>query len=174
MFVTVEGFGSIWSKRTRHETDVSGGRIAYYNTTGISIDGKLRHRTKLFGQVRFNEIGGFNPKLVEHNIGRVFQCTGDLRPTGACLTFHHLLERPFKPDYFLFTVTSDRTGFLPIGWYGWKSDGVLLISFSQFEQRQEVMLLMRAHSWVRGALGWFIADPVANTSWRAFLRLVAA
>ena len=168
MFVTVEGFGSIWSKRTRC------GRIAYYNTTGIPVDGKLRHRSELFGQMRFNEIGGFNSKLVERNFGRVFQCTGDLRETGVCLLFRHLLERPVDPDYFLFTVTSDRTGFLPVGWYGWKSDGVLLISFSQFQQRQEAMLLMPAHSWIRGALGWFIAEPVAHTSWRAFLRLVAA
>jgi len=168
MFVTVEGFGSIWSKRTRP------GRIAYYNTTGIPVDGKLRHRSELFGQMRFNEIGGFNSKLVERNFGRVFQCTGDLRATGVCLVFRHLLECPVDPDYFLFTVTSDRTGFLPVGWYGWKSDGVLLISFSQFQQRQEAMLLMPAHSWIRGALGWFIAEPVAHTSWRAFLRLVAA
>src|ERR1051326_2706126 len=132
MFVTVEGFGSIWSKRTRRE------RIAYYNTTGMCMDGKLRHRSKLFGQTRFNEIGGFNPKLVERNIGRVFQCTGDLRRDAACLMFHHLLQRPLEPDYFLFTVTSERTGFLPIGSYGWKSDGVLVISVSQCQQRQEV------------------------------------
>ena len=168
MFVTVEGFGSIWSKRTHDE------RSAYYNTTGINVDGKLRHRSELFGQLRFNEIGGFNSKLVERNIGRVFQCTGDMRRTGACLAFHHLLQRPIEPDYFLFTVTSERTGFLPVGWYAWKSDGVLLISFSQFRQRQEVMLLMPAHSWIRGALGWFIAEPLANNCWRAFLRLVAA
>jgi hypothetical protein len=166
MFVTVEGFGSIWSKRTRR------GRIAYYNTTGICFDGELHHRSQPFGQIRFNEVGGFNPNLVDRNIGRVFACTGELRQTGACLLLHHVLERPLEPDYFLFTVTSERTGFLPIGRYPWKSDGVLLISFSQFQQRQEAMVLMPAHSWIRGALGWFITEPVPNTSWRAFLRLV--
>jgi hypothetical protein len=167
MFVTVEGLGSIWSKRARRN------HIAYYNTTGICIDGAPKHRSHLFGQVRFNETGGFNSKLIERNVGRVFQCTGDLRSTGACLMFHHLLERPVAPDYFLFTVTSERTGFLPVGWYGWKSDGVLLVALSQIQQRQEAMLLMPAHSWIRGALGWFIAEPVRGKSWRAFLRLVA-
>jgi hypothetical protein len=168
MFVTVEGLGSIWSKRTGR------GRIAYYNTTGIAVENKVRHRSEFFGQIRFNEIGGFNSKLVERNFGRVFQCTGDLRETGVCLLFRHLLERPVKPDYFLFTVTSERTGLLPIREHGWKSDGVLLISFSQFQQRQEAMLLMPAYSSIRGVLGCFIAEPVADTSWRAFLRLVTA
>src|SRR2546426_11160136 len=123
MFVTVEGFGSIWSRRTHDE------RIAYYNTTGIPVDGKLRHRSELFGQLRFNEIGGFNSKLVERNIGRGFQCTGDMRRTGACLAFHHLLQRPIEPHYFLFTVTSEPTGFLPVGWVAWESGGGLFVFF---------------------------------------------
>src|SRR5947199_1278668 len=144
MFVTVEGFGSIWSKRTHDE------RIAYYNTTGINVDGKLRHRSELFGQLRFNEIGGFNSKLVERNIGRVFQCTGDMRRTGACLAFHHLLQRAIEPDYFLFTVTSARTGFLPVALYAWKSDGVLLVSFSQIRERQVDMLLIGRAFGIRG------------------------
>jgi hypothetical protein len=173
MFITVEGFGSIWTKRTRPDPrDPSRRRTAYYNTTGISANGRLRHRSELFGQLRFNEVGGFNPHLIERNIGRVFQSKGDLGHNGGSLLLHHLAERPLPPDYFLFAVTSDRTGFLPIDWCGWKSDGVLLFSLSQFNQRQEAILLMPADSWIRGALGWFIAEPLVNVSWRGFLRLV--
>src|SRR5207249_2355158 len=175
MFVTVEGFGSIWSKRVRPDPgDPSRGRTAYYNTTGISANGKLRHRSKMLGQLRFNETGGFSCNLIERNIGRVFQCTGDLQDNRASLLLHHLLDGPVSPDYFLFAVTSDRTGILPVGWYGWKSAGVLLLSLSQFNQQQEAILLMPAHSWIRGALGWFVAEPLANFSWRAFLRLIRA
>ena len=46
--------------------------MAFYNTTGIVLDGRLRHRSRLFGQVRFNAMGGFNPQHVEANIGRLF------------------------------------------------------------------------------------------------------
>jgi hypothetical protein len=167
MFVTVEGFGSIWSKRVHHD------RIAYYNTTGVSANGRLRHRSRLFGQLRFNGVGGFNANVIERNIGRVFQCTGDLEAERPKLLFQHLSDGPLSPDYFLFAVRSDRTGILPVGLYSWKSDGVLLFSMSQVNQQQEAMLLMPAHSWIRGALGLFIAEPVPDRSWRAFLRLVA-
>ena len=175
MFVTVEGFGSVWSKWVSPDPDdPHRGRTAYYNTTGISTNGRLRHRSKLFGQLRFNEIGGFNPNLVERNIGRVFHCTGDLEHNRVSLLLHHLADEPVSPDYFLFALTSERIGLLPIGWCGWKSDGVLLLSLSQFNQQQEAILLMPAHSWIRGALGWFVAEPLAHLSWRAFLRLVGA
>src|SRR5437867_11404929 len=39
-------------------------------------DGKLRHRSRVFGQIRFNAIGGFNPQHIEANIGGVFESAG--------------------------------------------------------------------------------------------------
>src|SRR5437870_4925382 len=152
MLVTVEGFGSIWSKRLRRDsTDPSRMRTAYYNTTGLNVYGKQRHRSELFGQLRFNQIGGFKPDLIERNIGRVFHCTGDLEARNPKLIFHRISDGPSLPDYFLFAVTSGKAGGrLPIGWCGWKSDGVLLLSLSQFKQDQEALLLMPANSWIRG------------------------
>jgi len=166
MLVTVEGFGSIWSKRVRKRT-------AYYNTTGILMNGKLRHRSKMFGQLRFNQVGGFNANVVERNIGRVFDCIGALEQDRPHLLLHHLTDGPMRPDYFLFAVTSGRTGVIPIGEDDWKSDGVRLLSLSQFNQKQEALLLMPADSWIRGALGWFVAEPFDDLPWRAFLRLIA-
>ena len=174
MLVTVEGFGSVWSKRVRSDEDNPARlNIAYYNTTGITTNGRLRHRTQSFGQLRFNDVGGFNAKLMEGNLGRVFHCTGDLQAKYPKLIFQGLADGPAAPDYFLFTLTSDRTGGLPIGSYDWKSTGVLLVSLSQFRQQQEAIVLMPVDSWVRGGLGWFIAEPLPNLPWRAFLRLVA-
>ena len=173
MFITVEGFGSIWSKRLRpHPIDPYRKLTAYYNTTGIWHGGRLRHRSKVFGQLRFNEVGGFNPRLIERNIGHVFQCTGTLEHNRRSLLLHHLPAGPMSPDYFLFAITSNRTGLLPIGYEEWKSSGVLLLSFSEFKQYQEAILLMPAHSWIRGGLGCFVAEPRATVSWRGFLRLV--
>ena len=173
MFITVEGFGSIWSKRVRPDPNEHNGQLtAYYNTTGILANGRLRHRSKVFGQLRFNEVGGFNPHLIERNIGHAFQCTVTLGHNGLTLLLHHLAGGPVSPDYFLFAITSDRTGMLPIGREEWKSGEVLLLSLSQFGQYQEAILLMPVYSWIRGALGCFVAEPFTNISWRGFLRLV--
>ena len=52
MLVTIEGFGSIWSKRSRPDPrNPRHERAAYYNTTGVRIDDKVQHRTRIFGQV---------------------------------------------------------------------------------------------------------------------------
>ena len=167
MIIGLEGFGSVWSTRTGARRE----RTAFYNTTGIVLDGKLRHRSRLFGQLRFNAIGGFNPQHTEANIGRVFESAELPGLGGRCLLLHHLLSRPQPPDYYLFRVVSESTGELQMDRSGWKSDGVFLLSFSQFHEQQEAMLLMPAHSWIRGGLGRFVAEPSADRPWRAFLEL---
>jgi hypothetical protein len=168
MLIGLEGFGSIWSVRTA----TSSRRTAYYNTTGLVIGERLRHRSRLFGYVRFNEIGGFNPKQIERNIGRVFESAGPAAAEHRTLLLHHRSSPPAFPDCFLFAVTSDRTGELPIDCGGWSSDAVTLISLSQANGRQEALLLMPAHSWIRGTLGRFVAEPCVDRPWRAFLQLL--
>jgi hypothetical protein len=174
MLVTIEGFGSIWSKRTRSDPEnPKRERVAYYNTTGICLDGRMRHRSRIFGQLRFNGRGGFIAKGVERNIGRVFQCSAEMRQGSvAKLTFHHLTNKPKPPDYFLFAVTSDHNGLVSIESEGWKSESVFLLSFSEFKSIQEAILLMRPYSWIRGSIGTFMADPNRDRPWRAQLRLL--
>ena len=168
MIIGLEGFGSVWSTRVASALE----RAAFYNTTGIVADGKLKHRSRVFGQVRFNALGGFNPKCIERNVGRIFKTAGPVAPGCCSLLLHHLLSRPEPPDYFLFSVTSDRTGALQSERSGWKSDGVMLISMSQLGDQQEAMLLMPVLSWIRGSLGRFVVDPCAQRSWRASLQLM--
>jgi hypothetical protein len=168
MIIGLEGFGSVWSVRGGLKPE----RTAFYNTTGIVIAGRLRHRSRVFGQLRFNGVGGFNPKHIERNMGRVFET--DSRPWQGhrSLLLHHLSDRPLPPDYYLFAVTSDRAGELKVDCDGWKSDGVVLISMSQVGEQQEAMLLMPVHSWIRGSLGRFVAAPCADRPWRASLQFM--
>jgi hypothetical protein len=42
---------------------------------------------------------------------------------------------------------------------------------SAFREQQEALLLMPAHSWIRGGLGRFVAEPLENRPWRASLEL---
>jgi hypothetical protein len=169
MIIGLEGFGSIWSVRAG-----SKGERAFYNTTGIVTGEKLRHRSRVFGQLRFNEVGGFSPSHIERNLGRVFESVRPLDQNGPTLLLHHLSNKPAIPDYYLFAVTSDRTGELPMDRSGWKSDGVVLVSLSQVRDQQEAMLLMPPHSWIRGGLGRFVVEPSRERPWRAFLQLMGS
>src|SRR5262245_22842491 len=173
MFVTPEGFGSVWSTRTRPDPrDPRRERIAFYNTTGVTVNGKLQHRSRIFGQLRFNESGGFIAEGIERNIDRVFCCAAEVGQAGAKLMFCHLAAKPQPPELFLFAVQSNVTGFLRIESEHWKSAGVLLLSLSQFRELQEAILLMPAHSWISGGLGTFIVQPDCDRPWRATLRLL--
>ena len=171
--VTIEGFGSIWSRRARPDPrNPKCERTAYYNTTGVTVSGKVRPRSRIFGQLRFNGAGGFIAAGIERNIGRVFRCSAELDGTVHKLVFHHLLDKAQAPDFFMFGVTSSCTGFLSIESEHWKSDGVLLFAMSESKELQEAILLMPGHSWFRGGMGTFIADPERDRPWRATLRLL--
>jgi len=167
MLIGLEGFGSIWSVRMRLNAEP----VAFYNTTGLLIDGRLRHRSRIFGDVRFNEIGGFNWRQIERNIGRVFETGKPAEAESPTLLLHHVLKPPSIPECFLFAVTSDRTGVLPVDHDGWKSDAVTLVSLSQANDRQEALLLMPTRSWIFGTLGRFVVEPRNDRPWRAFLQL---
>ena len=49
-------------------------RAAYYNTTGVPVNGTIRTRTKVAGHARFNSVGGFDPNFPQRMINRVFEC----------------------------------------------------------------------------------------------------
>ncbi len=128
MIIGLEGFGSVWSRVRDMVATVC---LLQHDRHRLRTV-RLRHRSRVFGQLRFNEIGGFNPKHIERNIGRVFEASRALWTRQVrCILLHHLLSRPVSPDYYLFAVTSDRTGELQIDREGWKSDSVVLVSLSQ-------------------------------------------
>ena len=55
----------------------------------------------------------------------------------------------------------------------WLHPEARLISFSECGPDQEVMLVMPAFSWLRGRLGTFFLEPVAQKPWEAHLMLSA-
>ena len=75
MLVRITGFGSVWSVRMcRDENDSHRfARSAYYNTTGIVINGKLRRRWTSGGDVRFcGARSGFDPNYPDKAVGSPF------------------------------------------------------------------------------------------------------
>ncbi len=174
MLVTVTGFGSVWrhrwgigpSDRKRHA------EAAYFNTTGVPVNGTIRTRPKIIGHARFNGVGGFNPNHPLRMINSVFECAEPCVWQGQNkVLFKRMLSAPVQPDYHLVVVKACEAGRLDITTPGWRSDDTLLISFSECRDQQEAMLLMPASSWLRTDLGTFILEPFKAWPWSARLRL---
>ena len=177
MLVTLKGFGGIWERRftTNPAVPNQSGRIAFYNTTGVVVDGKVRYRWRIGGKIRFNGIGGFTPTNPSRSLNRVFECKDPETARGGWtqVLFQRMLAGPERPDLYLFVVTATQTGLLDIR-SSWKADGVQVVALSEHADRQEAMLLMPAYSWVRGELGTFFVEPSTEQFWSAALRLERA
>ncbi|MBL0158823.1 MAG: hypothetical protein IPP47_17195 [Bryobacterales bacterium] len=77
-----------------------------------------------------------------------------------------------KPDAYLITATAEQTGGIDRDRLGeWLHPEAHLISFSECGQDQELLLVMPAYGWLRGRLGTFFLEPVAQAPWKARLML---
>jgi len=176
MVVSITGFGSVWRRRFGKDPDDPRrfARAAYYNTTGVPVDGTIRTRSKVAGHARFNSTGGFNPNYPERMINRVFECDEPCVWQGQNkVFFKYMLTAPREPDFFLVVARQSEIGRLHIGDSGWKSDGGLLISFSEYHDEQECMLLLPAYGWIGSDAGAFALQPMPARPWIARLQLVA-
>jgi len=174
MLVTVTGFGSVWRRRFgKNQSDPRRfARAAYFNTTGVQVDGKVRTRPKIVGHVRFNSIGGFDPNYPLRMINSVFECAEPCIWQGQNkILFKRMLPAPQLPDYFLVVVRASEIGRVDVGSLAWRSEGTLLISFSECCNEQEAMLLMPTSSWLRTDVGRFVVRPFVTWPWSARLQL---
>ena len=177
MLIAVTGFGSVWRRRfgRNPENQRRFTRVAYYNTTGVAVNGVTRTRPKITGYARFNGVGGFNSNYPSRMIGRVFECAEPCVWSGQNkVLFKRVVPAPERPDYFLIAVRPAEVGHLDLTKPDWKSDDTLLISFSEWHDQQEAMLLMPAYGWLRSDVGTFFLEPLAVRCWTAQLRLTIA
>ena len=176
MLVTITGFGSVWRRRFGNESDSKGFvRAAYFNTTGVLVNGTIRTRPKIAGHVRFNGIGGFDPNRTLSMINSVFECAEPCVWHGQNkILFDRMLTAPRVPDYFLVVVKAAEVGCVDVGSPAWRSEGTLLISLSECRKEQEAMLLMPFGSRLRTSLGRFELRPFVSWPWSARLQLVSA
>ncbi len=177
MLISVLGFGSIWSRRAARDPQ-SPDRLthldaAYYNTTGVLVGAKMRNRPRVFGVARFNGNSGLRPDCTHRMLNKVFDCEPPCVWNGQKnVLFRRILPRPAKPDAYLVTATSEQTGGIDRDRLGeWLHPEAHLISFSECGQDQEVLLVMAAYGWLRGRLGTFFLEPVAQAPWKARLML---
>jgi hypothetical protein len=174
MLVAIQGFGSVWERRFGEDLldQKRFARAAYYNTTGVSVNGRLHYRWRIGGKLRFNSAGGFNPNYPMRSLGRVFECAApEQRDDWQQILFERAVRTPTRPEFYLFAITAERVGHIDTLSACWRGEGAQLVSFSEDGQRQEVLLLMLPYSWVRGQLGTFFVEPVPTRRWSAQLLL---
>ena len=167
MLISILGFGSIWTRR--------GGTLgsAYFNTTGVLVGDKLRNRPCTYGVARFNGNSGFRPDCMHRMLEKVFECEPPCIWNGHNkVLFKKLLRESAKPDAYLVTITAEQSGGININHPGsWMHNDTRLISFSECSGLQEAMLVMPAYTWLRGRLGTFFVEPMAQRPWAARLIL---
>jgi len=175
VLVTVKGFGSIWERRFGQ--DATGvrrfGQAAFYNTTGVVVNGTVRYRWRVGGKIRFNGAGGFTPLAPRHSLDHVFECDEPETTSGGWtqILFKRKLNRPARPDFYLFVVTREWTGRVDIPSVSWKAESVRVVALSEQGEQQEGMLLMPAYAWIRTELGTFFVEPSQGRLWSADFRL---
>ncbi len=177
MLVAITGFASVWRRRFGKDPDDPRRfvRAAYYNTTGVPVNGMIRTRPKIVGHARFNGVGGFNPNYPWRMINQVFECEDPCIWQGQNkVFFKRMLATPQRPQSFLVAVRPEHVGHLDLTRDTWKSDAGLLVSFSEWHDQQETMLLMPEYSWIRSDLGTFFLEPSLAQPWTAQLRLEIA
>lgn len=174
MLVTITGFGSVWRRRFRKDENdpTRFARAAYFNTTGVCVNGKIRTRPQIAGHVRFNGVDGFDPNRLLTMINNVFECAEPCIWNGQNkVFFKRRLRTPQEPDSFLVVAKSREVGHLDVGSLAWRAEGTLLISFSECRDEQEAMLLMPSGSWLRTDVGEFALQPLASRPWSRRLQL---
>ena len=171
MFVTVTNFGSVWRVKYGESGRTKRAVTAFFNTTGVDVDGKVRPRSKIGGDIRFNNAGGFNPHRYLGMINRVFDCEEpSVWQNRNRVLFKSVLAEPREPDYLLVVVRSCELGRLDLT-TSWRDSNTVLISFSEANEQQEAMLLMRPDAWIRSNLGVYRLRPFENWFWSARLQL---
>ena len=104
MLVAVTGFGSVWRTRfSKNEHDLNRfAHGAYFNTTGVMVNGHVRQRPLILGYAKFNGAGGFDPNFPSRMINRVFECADMCVWNGENkVLFRRVLRHGQVPDLFL-------------------------------------------------------------------------
>ena len=76
------------------------------------------------------------------------------------------------PDMYLFRISAAETGWIDRGG-AWKCDAAALVSFSEGNGQQEVLLVLPPFGWVHGEHGTFCVDPRRDRPWIAALSRAA-
>ncbi len=174
MLVAVQSFGSIWTARcarTATEGTNLARRGAYYNTTGVLVGDVFRNRSCIYGHVRLDECSAFHPQFAERFIHRVFESEGVTSGNGRNKLFlRQIVSAGTRPDVYLFRIRPIDAGWIDRNG-AWKCDTAQVVSFSEGNSQQEVLIVLPQFGWIHGTQGTFCAEPRRDRPWMAVLSL---
>lgn len=171
MLVAVHNFGSIWSARAADPAKARAG-LAYFNTTGVLVGNRYRHRSCIYGHVRVDSCTGFRPDIATRFLNRVFECD-DLQEAGHVrkLFMKTVVAATCAPDLYLLRIDSDLLGTIPRH-RSWASPDVRVVSFSERNGKQEALLIAPAFAWICGARRSVCVNPDPREPRRCTLAVI--
>ncbi|MGH9631151.1 MAG: hypothetical protein ACRD7E_22835 [Bryobacteraceae bacterium] len=155
MKISVLGYGLMWSARPPRGCRDT----AYFNTTGISVKGKPRSRACIYGYVRINQCLGFHPDNAARTVNRVYETDGlCIWCNRRKLFLRNVEPLGTVPDSYLVCISHNDVGYIDRS-SCWLSESGEIVSFSEGNDQQEVLLILPAFGWIRGRAGLFYLMP---------------
>lgn len=157
MIVLVSSVGSLWQEKIR-----TSGCTTVWNTTGIDDGKRIRSRAKVFGQIAFGRQARLDVVRFS-GVRRSLWLTNEPTEHKGIRRVQLVAraDQSSKPDRCLVTITERLAGTLQGD--NWASSGTELISFSEWNHKQEAMLLMHPFGWIRGTTGSAVLSVSGRT-----------
>jgi hypothetical protein len=116
-----------------------------------------------------DECAGFHPQFAGRLIHRVFESEGVTVWNGRNKLFlRQLTPEGTPPDVYVFRIGSADTGWIDRAG-AWKCDAAQVVSFSEGNGQQELLVVLPPFGWVHGTHGTFCAEPRRDRPWIAVL-----
>jgi hypothetical protein len=156
MLVRILGLGSEWWVRPgpdRSDPLRFTKHAAYFNTTAFPHGSRFRRSWKVPGVLRFNGTSRIDPHRPNEVLGCIYGCLGVTQHNGQ----NRLLAIGKRygiltPTHFLVAVDSYLYGYINFS-SCWKNDGVVVVAFSEFDGRQQALLLLATTGSITTAAG---------------------
>ena len=145
MVVFVHSLGSLWQEKI-----LPAGGTRIWNTTGIRDGQHVRSCAKVFGQVRLGAKARAE-LCASREIAGAKWFAGELTATNHARKLALLCRasRDSVADLYVVTVTDSLVGELQMD--SWDASRTMLVSYSKWRSRQELMLVMQPFAWLRGS-----------------------
>jgi len=149
MIVRVISLGSLWQESRRQHV---------FNSTGFEVDGRIRSRARVFGQIRFHSADLQQLTAGDRLCGSKWIATPLGEYAGVrSMQLLRIASRRASAEWFVVTVSEELVGTL--GPSSWSEDSTRVISVSESGSRQQVMLLTKPFSYLHGTAGTAVFHP---------------
>lgn len=149
MIVRVVSLGSLWQESRRQHV---------FNSTGLEVDGRIRSRARVFGQIRFQPRDLQQLIASDRLCGSLWTATTLREYEGIrSMQLLRVASQREKAEWHVVTVSEELAGTL--GPASWSEGATRVISVSESGSRQQVMLLTKAFSYLHGTAGTAVFHP---------------